>query len=172
MSAEAMKWAKAQKLTGTAKVTLLALAWYANTNGEAWPSQQTLADHTGLGVRTIRRAMATLEACGAIKRRVRSQGAAGRSSDHVELPLHRTLRVPKKPRRRSVPTGQSGRMGKANSQPANLSVPTGQSGRGIGSDQQTLIQEGGEGSSDTLEADANCAADPWAGFRVIAGGRT
>ncbi len=172
MSAEAMKWAKEQKLTGTAKVTLLALAWYANTKGEAWPSQQTLADHTGLGVRTIRRAMAALEALGAIKRRVRSKGAAGRSSDHVELPLQRTLRVPKKPRRRSVPTGQSGRKEKDNSQPANLSVPTGQSGRGIGSDQQTLIQEGAEGRSDTLGAEPADAALPWTGFKVIAGGRS
>lgn len=168
MSAEAMKWAKRQPITGTPKAVLLALAWYANKNGVGWPSQQTLADYAGLGVRTVRRALVTLEDRNAIRRRPRSRGAYGRSSDHIELPIWREVTPLKRAVRPSLPTGQSGRLRSTppeNLQPANLAVPTGQSGQGIVSEQQGPIQEGS--SIEELGTTRGTERPP---LRVIAGG--
>lgn len=36
------------------KLTLLAVAWHANEDGEAWPGQQRLARWCGVGVRQLR----------------------------------------------------------------------------------------------------------------------
>jgi DNA-binding transcriptional MocR family regulator len=168
VSAEAMKWAKRQPITGSPKAVLLALAWYANKTGVGWPSQQTLADYTGLGVRTVRRALVTLEDRNVIRRRPRSRGALGRSSDHIELPIWREVAPLKRTIRPLLPTGQSGRLRGKNepySQPANLTVPTGQSGRGIVSDQQSPDQE-----RFSIEELGTTRGTDWPPLRVIAGG--
>jgi hypothetical protein len=90
MSGPAIKWAARQKLrSGVAYRVLLALAGYANRNGEAWPSQATLAAQTGFSKRSIEYALKALAAWGLITRKKRgsNKNRGGRSSDLVTLAI-------------------------------------------------------------------------------------
>jgi Helix-turn-helix domain len=49
---------------GSARMVLVSLAWHANTDWEAWPSQATLAKHAGINRRNTRKALAALLALG------------------------------------------------------------------------------------------------------------
>lgn len=53
---------KHSKAKGTAKLTLLAIAWHYGENAElgAWPSQTTLANYANTSVRQVRRALQDL----------------------------------------------------------------------------------------------------------------
>lgn len=77
MSVEAITWASKQK-TGSpgAKLTLIALANYANDRQECWPSQATLALWTEQSDRTIRTHLASLESMGLIHRKTREVAGA------------------------------------------------------------------------------------------------
>lgn len=57
----AVAWAFAQDLPPTPKLVLVALADYANGNGQAWPSQETLAAKCGLSERAVRDALRLLQ---------------------------------------------------------------------------------------------------------------
>lgn len=71
---------------------LVALAEFADTTGLAWPSQATIAKQTSMSVRTVRRAMQELERLGFISRRARGRpDGRGRTSDMIQLDLHRDL---------------------------------------------------------------------------------
>ena len=67
---------------GPSRSVLLCLAWHADANGNAWPSERTLAAEAGLNRKTVRRALIALADAGAIKispkaRAVRNQSAPG-----------------------------------------------------------------------------------------------
>jgi Helix-turn-helix domain len=51
---------------GSARLVLMFLAWYANDDGLAWPSQATLARDAALDVRNVRHALAILLAMGEV----------------------------------------------------------------------------------------------------------
>lgn len=75
MSWQATAWA-AKQATGSAsnKLTLLALANYADENGVCWPTQETLANDTEQSIDTVQRRLKKLVALGL----VRIEARAGR----------------------------------------------------------------------------------------------
>jgi hypothetical protein len=77
---------KIDNLSAPERLTLLALAEYANDVGVCWPSQGTLAQRTGLSERCIRASLASLETKGTITRRSRST-QNGRKPDVISLKL-------------------------------------------------------------------------------------
>lgn len=76
-----MVWAWKQDLKPPPKLALLALADYANHNLESWPALDTLAARTGMGRRTVIRALEHLEAAGLISRQPRDKG--GRQTSNL-----------------------------------------------------------------------------------------
>lgn len=72
--------------SATRKVVLLALADHASEKEwVCWHSQATLARETELGERTVRRALADLEALGLISRQRRGSVRGGRTTDLITL---------------------------------------------------------------------------------------
>lgn len=99
MSINLVGWAMKQRLgSATLKIVLVALANYADESGAAWPSQATLAGDTDLTDRSVRTALAELEARGLITR-------AKRYVDGKRLTDRFTIVVCAA----SVPEGRSGR---------------------------------------------------------------
>lgn len=91
MSAEAMKWARRQKL-GIPSLNRLAdaLAALVNEkhNGCLYHSQRSIAERARYGTRTVRRLLADLETLGVIQRARRSRGQGrGRTTDLIRLRL-------------------------------------------------------------------------------------
>lgn len=86
MSIQAVAWAIRQR-TGSprAKLVLIAAANYADEDGICWPSQQRLADDTEMTPRTVRAALADLEAAGILSRDERRRPDGGRTSDVIKL---------------------------------------------------------------------------------------
>ena len=99
MSVQAITAAFAvQGVTPSEKLLLLALANYADADGECWPSQATLTHDTGLSERTIRTALASLEGAGLVSRERRNRPNGSRTSDLITLTLPATIAVrPNKP---------------------------------------------------------------------------
>ncbi|MHA6687027.1 helix-turn-helix domain-containing protein [Mesorhizobium sp. A556] len=89
MSVHAMAWAKKQKTgSATRKLVLLTIADYANDDGVAWPSQQTIAAESELTDRSIRRALAELEKRDLLRREKRPSLPSGQlQSDKIHLNL-------------------------------------------------------------------------------------
>jgi pyocin large subunit-like protein len=87
MNFKAYRWAKSLKIKNAAqKAVLVALAGFADKDGFAWPSQDSLAEATSLTGRTVRAALKALEAQGYIAREKRgSRVHKGRSSDLILL---------------------------------------------------------------------------------------
>ena len=89
MGHRATAWAWRQPVaTSTMRLVLLALADYAGDDGKAYPSQLTLAERTVLTDRSVRAALAQLEAAGFIERKKRGSRAKGRTSDLITLAIH------------------------------------------------------------------------------------
>lgn len=94
MSVEAIAWAAKQKAGSPgAKLVLIALANYANEDGECWPSQATLAQWTEQGERTIRRHLIDLEQLGLITRKARTS-SGNFTSDLILLNVSRRPILP------------------------------------------------------------------------------
>lgn len=75
MAIKHLNWAFEIELSAEdGKSVLIALANYADEDGFAWPSQETLARNTGLSERTIRRYILRLEELGYLKRQRRQKG--------------------------------------------------------------------------------------------------
>ena len=86
MSIEALSWAFNLELPSSgAKITLLALANYANEAGEAYPSQKAMAEKTCLCERAIRTHLVTLEGLGIISRVARTRSNGSFTSDLFKL---------------------------------------------------------------------------------------
>lgn len=93
MSVEALRWAKTQKpKNATQRAVLMAVAEYANEQGLGWPSQKTLADDMLLTDRTIRTALAGLEADGLLVRISKRNPDGTRGVDRIQLCLTAELR--------------------------------------------------------------------------------
>jgi predicted transcriptional regulator len=93
MSVQAISWALNVSTGDTgAKCLLLALANYADENGECWPSQERLARDTELTDRTVRTKLKLLEECGLIRREHRCSDAGWRTSDYYRLYLGQSER--------------------------------------------------------------------------------
>lgn len=74
MSIDALSWAFSLDLPGPAtKLTLLALANYANEDHESYPSQKTLSKRTCLSERAIRKHLVILEELGILVRTTRKR---------------------------------------------------------------------------------------------------
>lgn len=89
MSLKATSWAweiSTKDIGMTNKFVLLALADYANLDGTCFPSQATLGDKVDLSERSIRTALAELEALGLISRESRSS-TGGRKTDIIKLAI-------------------------------------------------------------------------------------
>jgi hypothetical protein len=87
VSAEAMNWAKRQKVGGPGpKAVLMALADYADERHSCHPGQALLAEITEQSERTVRGQLALLESAGLLRRepRFRTEGR-GRTSDRYFL---------------------------------------------------------------------------------------
>lgn len=67
MSLKALTWAFDQALDPGSKLTLLALADFADDKGRSFPSMRTLAEKTSLSVRTVRDRLRKLEDLGYLK---------------------------------------------------------------------------------------------------------
>jgi len=98
------------KLTGLSaqtKLTLIALANYANDQGYAWPSQKTISDISSQSERGVRKQLAVLEELGLIRRQDRFTASGARSSDVYQLVYMLTLRhtVPLPPAHGAAPSG-------------------------------------------------------------------
>lgn len=59
-------WRNSVKLAHADARVLLALAWFANDDGYAWPAQSTVAELVGMDVGNVRRRIAELDACGLV----------------------------------------------------------------------------------------------------------
>lgn len=86
MSIKAIGWAFDQKVPPTTKLVLLKLADNANDDGWCWPSQSTLAKHTGLSRKSISRHIKNLSDAGLIE-------VKHRQRDGVSLPNHYLLNL-------------------------------------------------------------------------------
>ena len=86
MSLEALTWAFNLELpTSGAKLTLLALANYANEDGEAYPSQKSIGIKTCLSERAVRSNLAILETLGVISRISRKRSNGSFTSDLFKI---------------------------------------------------------------------------------------
>lgn len=123
MSYKATNWAYELPLKGSPKPVLVALADMADEAGTCFPSQATLARMTGLGERTVRRAIEELESLELLKRVPRYGGVNGRMSDRYVLAVGSKLPA-------NLTTGQPDHRPESHDLPANLSKATGHSGQG------------------------------------------
>lgn len=88
MSGRAMGWAKAQRASSvTAKAVLICLADYADEDGVAWPRVATLAEEVQASVRTVQRALRTLEEDGLVAVNIRRRQDHGYSSNGYTLAM-------------------------------------------------------------------------------------
>lgn len=86
MSVQAIGWALAQTVgSSSAKSVLVAIANYADENGQCWPSQGRIASDTELTDRSVRTAMALLEENGFINRVERRRPDGSRATDTISL---------------------------------------------------------------------------------------
>ena len=86
MSIEAISWAFNLDLPSSGvKLTLLALANYANEDGEAFPSQRAMSEKTCLCERAIRTHLAMLEELKIITRESRTRSNGSFTSDFFRL---------------------------------------------------------------------------------------
>lgn len=74
-----LTWARKQEVSyAPAKTVLFALVSYANDEGEAWPSQETLSEATGYGLTTIKKAIKELLRLELITREASYTGGKGK----------------------------------------------------------------------------------------------
>ncbi len=86
MSLDALSWAFNLELPNSgAKLTLLALANFADEHGEAYPSQQAISIKTCLSERAIRGHLVTLEQLGIISRVARKRANGSYTSDRFKI---------------------------------------------------------------------------------------
>lgn len=127
MGFRSSEWAySVPDLTPPERAVLVALAHVRNDEtGACFPGQETLVQMTALSEKTVRRALAVLEARGAITRTARFAGRY-RTSDSYELRVdnHRSERPPV-----TVTTGQRDHRSESPSPPVTVSLTTGHSDR-------------------------------------------
>lgn len=113
MSIAGIRWAYGvEGLSAPARAVLVALGYMANERDECWPSQSTLARMTSLTDRTVRTALAALEADGLITRTPRHRGVGrGRTSDLYTVCRDATNRPNWPTNRKEIPDQPEGGSG-------------------------------------------------------------
>jgi hypothetical protein len=148
MRIETLAWADLQD-TGDAQtqLVLIAIARHANYDtGEAWPSQEQIADMAKCSVRTVRRHLDKLEADGLIERSERRRDNGGKSTDLITLVGYAewvgalreggNVKAPKK-----VKSPEDNLAGRASNPSDNLAGGTGQQVSGGTGQQVSAISE-------------------------------
>lgn len=118
MSYKALNWAWEADLPMAQKFVLVALADMADEKETCYPGQERLASMTGTSVSTVRRAVKSLEECGAITRQARGLAGGGRTSDRYFLNTNQPICTVRGNRSSETP------------KPVNDDVETGHSDRG------------------------------------------
>lgn len=119
MSVQAHAWAKrARTGSGTLKAVLVAIADYADANGQAWPSQEQLAEDTEFSVRAVRNAIAALVDAGLVERRERRRKDGTRASDILVLSMGEPLNRHEMPADGEQPARRSDQPARRSKQPA------------------------------------------------------
>lgn len=85
MSIKALNWAFEQKVPTIPKFVLVVLADYADEKHSCFPSQEHIADITGIGKSTLVRAIQTLEKEGLVTRERRARSNGSRTSNRYFL---------------------------------------------------------------------------------------
>lgn len=160
MSYQATTWA-AKVRTGShvLKAVLMAVANYADEEGECYPSQARLAFDTELTDRTVREALSRLEEMGIINRTRRSNEDGYRSSDRIRLNGSYRKEPPLGPS--DLPEGGSGRASKSYRKdvpvglPEDHNTPTGISLHKNGSEVPGNSKEKLEGNSTPISPDGD-----------------
>jgi hypothetical protein len=163
LSKEAVDWAQRQFIPdGTMKPLLKQLAYMHKPGRDLFPSQAFLADAIGRSGRTVREGLRLLEYFGLIKRKARSNGAKGRTSDLFELVMDREFTLTKRviaDAHKALRKRRTSPVANPNSQPAKSSGAPGEIRQGIGDLAEGPIQEGANLKITTK------------GLRIIDGGR-
>ena len=144
MSYRATGWAYDLPLAGAKKFVLVALADMADEAGSCFPGQERLVEMTGLSIRTVRRALESLERTGLLVRESRHDVRGYRTSDRYYLQL--TVRAlpdvtapaveaeapgPGAQPVDNPPTGQNDRRSSGPGLPAIVTTPTGHGDRAM-----------------------------------------
>lgn len=113
MSIAGIQWAYGvEGLSAPARAVLVALGWMANERDECWPSQSKLAEMTSLTDRTVRTALAALEADGLITRTPQHRGfGRGRTSDLYTVCRDAAYRKNRSTNRKEIPDQPEGASG-------------------------------------------------------------
>ena len=123
MSVQAMAWAwGAEGLTTTEKFVLVCLADHADHDGVCWPGQDRVAEKTGLGERTVRRAVQSL---------IEKEQLSGQRRRRVDGTLSGYVYTLKLPQPNPQVEVESPPATLASGPPANDDSTTGHSGRSI-----------------------------------------
>ena len=165
------------------KLVLLALADQANDQGtQCWPSVETIAHRSGQGVRTVRRALASLEKAGHLTRKHRDGTSTQyhvhpgqNGSPAKQAPLPKTTKTPAK----LAPKPSGTVNGLSNDKPKRVRKPEGvdrqswddwkaaRKGAPITqSVMDTVKQEAAKLGWSVPEAIAHAAGNSWRGFKA------
>jgi helix-turn-helix protein len=91
MSVQAISWAmEVECPSSTAKLVLICLANYSDSEGVSFPGQETIAKNAGVTSRTVRRALLELEGANLICRGHRQRANGSRTSDFYQLKSNRS----------------------------------------------------------------------------------
>jgi len=91
MSFQAMKWAIKQKVgTAMGRAILFTLADYADEKGQCYPSQATLSNDCECSLRSVTHWLKKFEEIGIIVRNERRRKDGYRTSDAIQIQLHKT----------------------------------------------------------------------------------
>lgn len=108
MSIDALSWAFNLALPNSGvKLTLLAIANYADDKGEAFPSQKSIALKTCLSERAIRTHLVTLEALGVITRISRKRANGSFTSDLFKVNIGMDISSGKISQRQILPAAEN-----------------------------------------------------------------
>ena len=94
MNFDALRWAKAQGVTGSSKAVLVALAMHVDKEGWCYPAITTLADLTGKSERTVQRALRGLETLGYVLSKLRDRNNGSYTSSEYYLFMGQSSDMP------------------------------------------------------------------------------
>jgi hypothetical protein len=140
VSYKATNWAYELPLVGPQKFVLVALADMADEANSCYPGQKRLVAMTGFAEKTVRRALASLEDSGLLRREQRHGAFGYRTSDrytlNVGVQMLETLPV-------TEPSGLSAHRSESPFLPVSQSQPTGQSDQAVEPSEEPLVEPSG-----------------------------
>lgn len=85
------KFRKALRLSSTKRHILISIAYYANKNGEGWPSYQTIADDCGYSKPCVKKNIGELEIEGTLTTKERYKITGDRDSNYIKIHLQKIV---------------------------------------------------------------------------------